>query len=129
AALEAGRLLDFWPDVIHNHDWQAGLVPVYLHEVYRKHPEPALRSRYQRIRTLFTIHNIAYQGVFRSQEMARTGLDWKLFNYHQLEYYGQLNFLKAGIVFSDRITTVSPRYAADIQTPYYGCGLQGVMLE
>jgi starch synthase len=129
AALEAIRLLDFWPDVIHNHDWQAGLVPVYLQEVYRKHPEPALRSRYQSIHTLFTIHNIAYQGVFRAQELVRTGLDWKLFNYHQLEYYGQLNFLKAGIVFSDRITTVSPRYAEEIQTPYYGCGLQGVLLE
>src|SRR5260370_17089343 len=61
--------------------------------------------------------------------MPLTGLDWRLFNYQQLEFYGKMNFLKAGIVFSDAITTVSPTYAREIQTPYYGCGLEGVLTQ
>jgi len=123
AVLEALRLLDYWPDVLHNNDWQTGLVPVYLREEYRRRPG------YERMRTLFTIHNIAYQGIFWHWDMTLTGLDWKLFNYRQLEFHGRLNFLKAGIVFSDVLTTVSPRYAQEIQTPYYGCGLEGVLAE
>jgi starch synthase len=123
AVLEAIRLLDFWPDILHLNDWQTGLVPVYLREVYQG------QSGYERIRTLFTIHNIAYQGQFWHWDMLLTGLDWKLFNYRQLEFYGQLNFLKAGIVFADWISTVSPTYAREIQTPYYGCGLEGVLAE
>jgi len=129
AVLEALRLLDLWPDVLHNHDWQAGLVPVYLREVYCHHPDLALRAQYQKISTVFTIHNIAYQGLFRAADLPVTGLDWRLFNYLQLEFYGQVNFLKAGIVFSDRVTTVSARYAEEIQTPYYAYGLQGVLGE
>jgi starch synthase len=81
------------------------------------------------VRTLFTIHNIAYQGAFWHWDMMLTGLDWKLFNARQLEFYGQLNFLKAGIVFADLLNTVSPTYAKEIQTPYYGAGLQGVLME
>src|SRR5205085_2006921 len=81
------RLLDFWPDVLHLHDWQAGLVPVYLTEVYSKHPDGALRRRYQALRTLFTIHNIAFQGSFPADQMPLTGLDWRLVNYLQLEAY------------------------------------------
>ncbi|TMQ32072.1 MAG: hypothetical protein E6K70_20530, partial [Planctomycetota bacterium] len=121
AILEAIRLLDYWPSVLHLNDWQTGLAPVYLREIYKKQPG------YDRIRTLFTIHNIAYQGQFWHWDMLLTGLDWRLFNYRQLESYGQLNFLKAGIVFSDLISTVSPTYAREIQTPYYGCGLHGVL--
>jgi starch synthase len=123
AILEAMRLLDFWPDVLHLNDWQTGLVPVYLREVYQHHPG------YDRLRTLFTIHNIAYQGQFWHWDMLLTGLDWGLFNYRQLEFYGQLNFLKAGIVFADLLSTVSPTYAKEIQTPYYGCGLEGALSE
>jgi starch synthase len=123
AVLEAVRLLDYWPTVLHANDWQTGLIPVYLREVYGKQPG------YDRIRTLFTIHNIAYQGQFWHWDMLLTGLDWKLFNPQQLEFYGQFNFLKAGIVFADLISTVSPTYAKEIQTPYYGCGLQGVLSE
>jgi starch synthase len=123
AVLEALRLLDYWPDVLHANDWQTGLLPVYLREVYQERPG------YDAIRTLFTIHNIAYQGQFWHWDMLLTGLDWRLFNYRQLEFFGQLNFLKAGIVFSDAISTVSPTYAKEIQTPYYGCGLQGVLAE
>ena len=127
--LEAIRLLNYWPDVLHNNDWQTGLAPVYLREEYSRHLLPELRSRYDKIRTLFTIHNLAYQGLFWHWDMPLTGLDWRLFNYQQLEFYGKMNFLKAGIVFSDAITTVSPTYAREIQTPYYGCGLEGVLAQ
>jgi starch synthase len=123
AILEALRLLDYWPHVLHLNDWQTGLVPVYLQEIYR------LQPNYDRVRTLFTIHNMAYQGVFRSEVMPLTGLDWRLFNYRQLEFYGQLNFLKAGIVFADQVNTVSPTYACEIQTSPRGCGLEGVLVE
>jgi starch synthase len=129
AVLEALRLLECWPDVLHVHDWQSGLVPVYLAEEYRRHPDPELRAHYQRLRTLFSIHNLAYQGLFWHYDMSLTGLDWRLFNCHQLEFHGHLNFLKAGIVFADLLNTVSPTYAREIQTPYYGCGLQGVLTE
>ncbi len=124
AVLEAMRLLDFWPDVLHANDWQTGLAPVYLCEEYRHR-----RPEYARVRTLYTVHNIAYQGRFWHWDMLNTGLDWKLFNYLQLEFYGQLNLLKAGIVFSNLINTVSPSYAREIQTPEYGCGLHGVLSE
>jgi len=123
AVLEAIRLLDWWPDVIHANDWQTGLLPVYLREEYRSLP------RFEPIRSLFTIHNIAYQGLFWHWDMNLTGLDWRLFNYRQLEFFGHLNLLKAGIVFADAVSTVSPTYAREIQTPYYGCGLQGVLSE
>jgi starch synthase len=129
AVLEALRLLDFWPDVLHLHDWQAGLIPVYLTEVYRKHPDGALRRRYQALKTLFTIHNLAYQGSFPADQMPLTGLDWRFFNYLQLEAYDRLNFLKGGLVFSDLLSTVSPTYAREIQTPYYGWGLHNVLRE
>jgi starch synthase len=129
AVLEAIRLLDFWPDVLHVNDWQTGLVPVHLRESYCRLAEPALRERYGRLGTLFTIHNIAYQGIFWHWDMNLTGLDWRLFNYRQLEFHGHLSFLKAGIVFADLLNTVSPTYAREIQTPYYGCGLQGALTE
>jgi starch synthase len=135
AILESMRLLDFWPDVLHVNDWQTGLVPVYLREQYRALSEnwhPGLgqpRPYYDRVRALLTIHNIAFQGVFWHWDMLIAGLDWKLFNQQQLEFFGHLNFLKAGIVYADLLNTVSPTYAREIQTPYYGCGLQGVLAE
>src|SRR5205807_1056424 len=112
---------DFRPEVIHCNDWQTALVPVYLKEIYQS-AQPL-----GKVRTLLTIHNLAYQGVFWHLDMPLTGLPWKLFNYEQLEFYGRLNFLKGGIVFADAITTVSPMYAREIQTPYFGCGLHGVL--
>lgn len=127
AVLEAMRLLNCWPDVLHANDWQTGLLPVFLREVYQRQQVWHPGSAYDRIHTLFTIHNIAYQGIFWHWDLKLTGLDWSLFNYEQLEFHNQLNLLKAGIVFSDVITTVSPSYAREIQTPYYGCGLQGVL--
>jgi starch synthase len=129
AVLEAVRLLDYWPDVLHVNDWQTGLVPVYLHEEYRRHSSPALQPQYAAVHTLFTVHNISYQGLFPYRDLFVTGLDSRLFNYHQLEFYGQLSLLKAGLVFADALTTVSPTYAREIQTPEYGCGLAGVLLE
>jgi len=121
AVMEAIRLLELDLDVIHANDWQTGLVPAYLKLEYRSAP------RYQRIATLFTIHNIAYQGNFWHWDMLLTGLDWKYFNWHQMEFFGHLNLLKTGLVFADSISTVSPRYAAEIQTPQFGCGLEGVL--
>jgi len=123
AVLEAMRLLNFWPDVLHANDWQTGLLPVYVRETCRRLPG------HERMRSLFTIHNIAYQGMFSKENMWLTGLDWRLFNYRQLEFYDHLNLLKSGIVFADAVTTVSPSYAKEIQTPYYGCNLQGVLSE
>jgi starch synthase len=129
AVLEAVRLLDFWPDVLHANDWQTALAPVYLREHYRRFSDDRHRPLYERLRTLLTIHNIAFQGVFWHLDMEVAGLDWKLFNHHQLEFHGHLNCLKGGIVFSDLINTVSPTYAREIQTPYFGFGLHGVLCE
>jgi len=127
AVLEAVRLLDFWPDILHLNDWPTGLVPVYLREVYGRQADRVQQARFQRLRTLLTIHNLAYQGVFGKQDMTLTGLPERLFNLEQLEFYNHLNFLKAGIVFADLLNTVSPTYAREIQTRYFGCGLQGVL--
>ena len=84
---------------------------------------------YAGLHTLLTVHNIAYQGQFPASIMPHTGLHQRLFNHRQLEFYGQLNFLKSGCVFADRINTVSPRYAEEIQTMVFGCGLEGVLTE
>lgn len=123
AVMEAVPCLGFVPDILHANDWQTGLLPVYLRELYQNRPA------FRKMRSLFTIHNIAYQGVFPRSEYSFTGLDDRLFNQHQLEYYGQLNFLKAGIVFADWVNTVSPTYAQEIRTTYFGCGLEGVLTE
>jgi starch synthase len=129
AVLEAIRLLRFWPDVLHANDWQTGLLPVLLREDYNRFRDLDIADRYRRVRTLFTVHNLAYQGSFWPQNMPLTGLSWCLFNFLQLEAYGNLNFLKGGLVFADHLSTVSPTYAKEIQTPYYGYGLQGVLYE
>jgi starch synthase len=129
AVLEAIRLLDFWPDVLHLNDWQTGLVPVYLREDYARLRDPLLRRRYLGLRTLFTIHNIAYQGNFWHWDMLLAGLGWHLYNHHQLEFHRHLSFLKAGLVFADLLSTVSPTYAREIQTFLYGYGMQGVLMQ
>jgi starch synthase len=127
AILEAMRLLDFWPEVLHVNDWQSALAPVYMREGISSLSNEKLQQRYKSIRTLITIHNIAFQGVFWHFDMPLTGLPWQLFNDQKLEFYGRLSFLKGGLVYSDLINTVSPTYAREIQTPYYGCGLQGLL--
>ena len=121
AVLELVPHLGFAPDVIHANDWQTGLVPVFLAEAYRTQPG------YQRARSVFTIHNIAYQGIFGRDVLNLTGLPGWLFNPSQLEFHGFLNFLKAGVVFADAVTTVSPTYAREIQTAEFGCSLEGLL--
>ena len=111
------------PQVVHVNDWQTGLVPVYLHTLYRDHP--LLGG----LATLFTIHNLAYQGVFWHYDMPMTGLGWDLFTPAGVEFYGKLNFLKGGLVFSDLLTTVSRTYAREIRTAAFGNGLEGVLEE
>lgn len=123
SVLEAIRLLDLKIDLIHCNDWQTGLIPAYLNIEYRA------THGYEDIASVLTIHNMAYQGNFWHWDMLLTGLDWKYFNMHQMEFYGHLNFLKTGIVFADAITTVSPRYAEEIQSQPMGCGLEGALRE
>jgi starch synthase len=128
AVLEALPRLDTHFDLLHCNDWQTGLMPAYVRELYGRQSHLNARA-YAGLRTLMTIHNIAYQGLFPPGVMALTGLHQRLFNYRQLEFYGHLNFLKAGCVFADWISTVSPRYAEEVQTMVFGCGLEGVLTE
>lgn len=121
AVMEAIGLLKLQPDVLHCNDWQTGLIPALYQTEFRSRPG------YPSLATLLTIHNLAYQGSFWHWDMLLTGIDWKYFNWQQMEFFGQLNLLKTGIVFSDVITTVSPRYAEEIQTFEFGCGLEGVL--
>ncbi|MEO6029760.1 MAG: glycogen synthase GlgA [Candidatus Binatia bacterium] len=113
--------LDPLPDVLHCHDWQTGLIPALA----RTSPD----ARLTRIPTVFTIHNLGYQGRFGAAVWPLLGLDRRYFAPSHLEFYGDVNFLKAGLVFADRLTTVSPRYAEEIQTPAQGHGLDGVLRE
>ncbi len=121
AVVEMLRLGDLQADVVHCHDWQAALLPVLLREAERRHAVTLA------LKTCFTIHNIAYQGVFPAKTFGRTNLPDELFHIDGLEYYSQINLMKGGILFADRVTTVSPRYAQEIQTPEFGCGLDGVV--
>ncbi|HTS11386.1 MAG TPA: glycogen synthase GlgA [Candidatus Limnocylindrales bacterium] len=111
------------PDVVHCHDWQAALVPVLLRTQHSE--DPVVRS----LPVVFTIHNLAYQGMFPYTELRNIGLPDTLFTMDRLEFYGKVNFLKGGLIFSDYLTTVSRRYAKEIQTPEYGCGLEGVIRD
>ena len=119
--VEMLRIGDLQADVVHCHDWQAALLPVLLREAERRHTVTLA------LKTIFTIHNIAFQGVFPSKVFARTNLPDELYHMDGLEYYSQINLMKGGILFADRVTTVSPRYAKEIQTPEFGCGLDGVV--
>ncbi len=121
AVMEALRRLPLEVDILHANDWQTALVPAYLEIEYRGVPG------FEKLGSVFTIHNLAYQGRFWHWDMVLTGLDWKYFNWQQMEYYGQLNLMKTGIVFANTITTVSPRYAQEIQSEPLGCGLSGVL--
>ena len=119
AAIEVAKHI--WPaDVIHCHDWQTALVPVLLRTSYSD--DPVLKD----IPVVFTIHNMGYQGQFSRDAMERAGIPAITFIPSRLEFYGDVNFLKGGIVYSDYVTTVSRRYAQEIQTKEYGYGLDGV---
>jgi starch synthase len=121
--LESLDSLNWFPDLLHANDWQTGLLPAYLKTVY--HTDP----RYRGIASLMTIHNLAYQGTFWHWDMLLTGIDWQYFNWRQMEFHGRLNLLKTGLVFADGLSTVSPRYSLEIQTPEQGCGLDPVLRE
>jgi starch synthase len=109
------------PDVIHCHDWQAALVPVFLRTRYAKD------SAMQEVPVVFTIHNMGYHGAFPPDAMKRIGLPDSLFGIDGMEFYGRVNLLKGALIFSDYLTTVSPKYAEEIQTAQYGHGLEGVV--
>jgi starch synthase len=109
------------PDVIHCHDWQSALVPVLLRTQHAN--DPAVRS----IPSVLTIHNLAYQGVFQREALEAIGLPPQLFTMDALEFYGRMNYLKGGLIYADYLTTVSRRYAKEIQTPEFGAGLEGVI--
>ncbi|WNG39712.1 glycogen synthase GlgA [Archangium violaceum] len=120
-ALQAAQRLGFHPDIIHVNDWQTGLVPVALQRGYQG-------TALARARSVFTIHNLAYQGQFNKHVMEDLGLPWELFNAeHGLEFYDTVNFLKGGIQFADALTTVSPTYAKEIQQPDGGASLDGLL--
>ena len=121
ATLELIKVMGFKPDIIHCHDWQIGLIPVYLKTLFKSDPHFAT------IKTVFTIHNLAYQGVFSKLDMPLIGLPWEVFTPEGIEFYGKINFLKAGIIYADLVSTVSNRYAQEIQTKEFGCGLEGVL--
>lgn len=118
-----GKEIDFKPDIIHTNDWHTSLVNIYVND-FRKGD-----SFYDDVRTLFTIHNLKYQGVFDSGYLKLTGLDGSYFNEHDLKYFDAINFMKGGIVHSTAFNTVSENYAKEIKYPFYGEGLDGVVRE
>lgn len=121
-SLELLKEIRFKPDLIHCHDWQTALIPVYLKTLYRTD------SFFNRTKAILTIHNMAYQGVFPGGEFSKIGIGPEWFTVEGLEFFGKVNLLKGGIQFADVVTTVSPTYAKEIQTPEYGCGLEGVLI-
>jgi len=121
ASLEFMKRFPPAPEVIHCHDWQSALVPIYLRNLYRAD------SFFRHTSTVLTIHNLAYQGLFSPDVLPKVSLDSNLFTAEGLEFYGKVNLLKGGILAADFITTVSRKYAAEIQTKEFGAGLEGVL--
>jgi len=121
AALETLRYLGFRPDVVHAHDWQAAVALAMLKFLYGQD------SFFAFTKSLFTIHNLAYQGLFERGVLGRVGLPEGLFNMEDLEFYGQVNYLKGGILYSTAVSTVSKRYSQEIQTPEFGYRLDGLL--
>jgi starch synthase len=111
----------FSPDIIHHHEWQTGLVPAYLKSVYRNDP------LFSNTAAVFTIHNIAYQGLFKKEKFWLTDLPAEMYNPEGIEFWERINFMKAGIVYADVINTVSKKYSEEIQTAEYGYGLEGIL--
>ncbi len=120
AVLELCAALNLQPDVIHCNNWQTGLVPTYLKSLYCGVPG------LERCGSVFTVHDLGNQGLFGALDLALTGLGWEFFTMERLEFYGNLNFMKGGLVFADRIVTVSRKYGEEILSPEFGCGLEGV---
>ena len=122
AVLEAAKVLGV-PHVFHCHDWQSALVPVMLRTLYAE--DPAFRD----VATVFTIHNMGYQGLFPPDTLPLLMLPWELLTMSNMEFFGQVNFLKGALVHSDFVTTVSKKYSQEIQTAEYGFGLEGVLRD
>jgi starch synthase len=119
AVLEMLEKIDFIPDVIHTNDWHTALIPVYLKTLYK--------DKYKNISSVFTIHNLGYQGITEFEYLKIMGIPEEEFTMEKLEFYGKVNLMKGGIVYSDIVTTVSEKYAEEIQTKEYGEGLEGVI--
>lgn len=122
AVLESLKKLGQKQDIVHCHDWQTGLIPTYLKTLYHD-------SFFQKTKSVFTIHNLGYQGNFPPDSLAATGLGWNEFRIERLEFYGKLSFMKAALLDSDILTTVSERYAQEIQSKEFGCGMEGVLAK
>ncbi|MCD4784829.1 MAG: glycogen synthase GlgA [Candidatus Eremiobacteraeota bacterium] len=122
AVVEMMKMLDYKPDIVHCNDWQTGLIPTYMKVIYGND------EFYKDIPTVMTVHNIAYQGIFPSHTMEKIGLPWEIFTPEGVEFWGHLNYLKAGLVFADVINTVSETYAREIQSSKeFGRGLEGLL--
>ena len=126
AQLALGVDPSWTPQIVHAHDWHAGLAPACLRAAAR---ERGFAPGAGLARTVFTVHNLAYQGVFPAQQFSSLGLPLDFFDMRGVEFYGQLSFLKAGLYYADRITTVSPTYAREIQTVAHGAGLEGLLRD
>ncbi len=122
-ALEIVKAVNFKPDIIHCNDWQTALVPISLKWKKHYHDDPF----FQDTKVVYTIHNIAYQGLYKPDLVEKLGLPSHIFNMNSLEFYGKVNLMKGGIISSDLVTTVSPRYTEEIKTPEYGYWLDGVL--
>ncbi len=120
---EDGPIKDWTPDLVHCNDWQTGLAPAYMHFMHHNRP------KIKQAKSIFSMHNMAFQGCFAPEWMAPLNLPAESFQIEGLEYYSQLSFLKAGIFYSDGLSTVSPTYAKEIQTDEYGFGLQGLLAK
>jgi starch synthase len=121
ATLALCQSMGFSPDILHHHEWQTGLISAYLKSIYANDPLFAHTA------VVFTIHNIAYQGLFRKEKLPLTGLPSELYSPEGIEFWERINFMKAGIVYADVINTVSRKYSEEIQTPEYGYGLEGIL--
>ncbi len=121
AVPETLKAMGFRPDVVHINDWQSALVAVYIRDLHKNDPF------FKGTGTLYTVHNLGYQGQFWAYDMHLTGLGWEYFNIDGLEFYGNINLMKAGLVYSDIINTVSKTYSKEIQTEEFGHGMDGVL--
>ncbi|QDT08640.1 glycogen synthase GlgA [Planctomycetes bacterium K23_9] len=128
AAMQAITRMGWTVDIVHCNDWQSGLVPALMNNARKR--EDGLRQFpwVRHAKSVITVHNLAYQGVFPKEEYRWTGEDWIHFNANQYEYYDQVNYLKTALITADMISTVSPKYAEEICTPHHGCGLDQVLL-
>ncbi|MBN1622555.1 MAG: glycogen synthase GlgA [Endomicrobiales bacterium] len=121
AVLEAAKVLNFKPDIINCHDWQTALIPAFLKILYKND------DFFSKTKSLYTIHNLAYQGHFKKNTLLKAGFTWDYFSNDKMEYYGGFNFMKTGLIYADKISTVSPNYSKEIQTRKYGAGMDGIL--